>query len=264
MPVTWKTSKRPFMPNPKTYSQAAPEDDSEYDFSEYNNDQRLHYFDRVFEGTITIVEKNMTQLNMLLTKVARWMFGGWKTLEFDDMPGTIWTAKIENFDQISFELGRVGIATVYFRVKPFSKWFLNSDSGGVPLDSNVFLDSNVKLDLDFNPTYSFESGNQTFEIENLGDWFTYPTILITGAFTELSIGINSKLYTYTGSIDIGDTLIIDCQNQMATKNGQNAMTGISGDRFELSPGINELSINSNGIGQATVTFDFKFINMAVI
>lgn len=264
IPVTWKTSKRPIMPTPKTYSQAAPEADSEYDFSEFNEDERLHYFDRVFEGTITAVGRNMTTLNILLTKVARWMFGGWKTLEFDDMPGTIWTAKIENPDQISFELGKVGIATVYFRVKPFSKWFLNSMSGGIPLDSNVLIDSDIPIDLELNTVFTFVAGNQTFIVDNMGDWYTSPVISITGTFTQLTIGVGTKLYTYTGDIQAGDTLNIDCKNQMVTKNNLNAMLNISGDHFEFSPGTNILSINSNGPGRASVLFDYNFINMAVI
>ncbi len=264
IPVTWKTSKRPIMPTPKTYSQAAPEDDSEYDFSEYNMDQRLHYYDRVFEGTITAVSRNMTELNLLLTKVARWLFGSWKTLEFDDMPGTIWTAKIENPDQISYEFGKIGTATVYFRVKPFSRWFLNSSSGGVPIDSKVLINSEINLDLDFNPTYEFTAGSQLFTVDNLGDWYSAPSITITGVFTQLSIGIGSKFYIYSGNIQEGDTLVIDCKDHMATINGLNAMSSISGDRFEFEPGTNTLFITSDGTGQATVTFDYNFINMAVI
>ncbi len=264
IPVTWKTNKRAIVPTPKTYSQAAPESDSEYDFSEFNDDGRQHYFDRTFEGTITLVARDMTKLNILQTKLARWLFGGWKTLEFDDMPGTLWTVKVENPEQVNYELGMVGSAVVFFRVKPFAKWFLNSLSGGVPIDSKVLLESDIPIDLVLDDTINFTAGNHTYEVNNLGDCPTKPVITITGAFTTLTIGIGSNTYTYTGNIQQGDTLVVDCVEQMVKKNGVNVMPNVSGYHFELSPGINALKINTNGTGQAKVLFDYKFIYMAVI
>lgn len=264
IPATWKTTSRPIMPSPKIYRQDAPEQDSDYDFSNYNEDKILHYQDRVFEGTLTIVSSSIIQRNIALSKLAKWLFGSWKTLEFDDMPGTLWTARVENQEQISYELGRVGIATVYFRVKPFSNWFLNSCSGGIPLDSNVLLDSSIPLGLDLTSTYNFVSGNQTFTIDNFGDWYTEPIITVTGTFSQITIGIDEKVYTYEDSIQSGDTLVINCKNNIITKNGINTMTYASGDRFIFAPGENELIVNSDGTGTIQVLFDYKFINMAVI
>jgi phage-related protein len=253
------------MPEAKTSYESLPDSDSDYDFSEFNEDGRLHYNDRVFEGTISVVGKNMTEIHNLLTKVARWLFGGWKTLEFDDMPGTVWTAKVENTEVIGYELSRIGTASVYFRVKPFSKWFLDSAAGGVPLDTDkIDIDSGIPIDLDLNPTYPFAQGSQSITINNLGDWYTNPILTVTGNFTQLTFAVGDKQYTYSGSIQTGDTLIIDCEKPMATKNGLNIMPLLSGTGLEFSPGSNELSITSDGTGQVTVTFDFKFINGAVI
>lgn len=264
IPVTWKTNKRSIMPTPKTYSQGAPDVDSEYDFSEFNDDNRQHYFDRIFEGTLTVVARDMTKLNILQTKLARWLFGGWKTLEFDDMPGTLWTAKVENPEQVSYELGKVGSASVFFRAKPFSKWFVNSMSGGIPIDSNVLIDSDIPIDLELDSTINFTAGNHIYEVNNLGDCPSKPVITITGTFTTLTIGISSNTYTYTGNIQSGDTLVVDCVDQMVKKNGINVMPNVSGYRFELSPGLNDLTINTNGSGLAKVLFDFNFVYMAVI
>jgi phage-related protein len=252
------------MPAVKTYTQDAPESDSDYDFSEYNDSGRLHYYDRVFEGTLTAVGGNMTQLHMTMTKLAQWLFGGWKTLEFDDMPGTLWTAKVENPDQVSFDLGRIGTASIYFRVKPFSKWFLNSMSGGIPLDSKILLQTGIPLDLNLSNVFNFVAGNQTFTLSNLGDYYTQPKITVTGSFSQFTIGIGAKTYTYSASATTGDVLVIDCQTQIITKNGVNAMKNVTGNPFELAPGENVITINSNGTGQASVLFDYNFINMAVI
>lgn len=265
IPATWKTNKRAIVPTPKVYSQGAPEMDSEYDFSEFNDDGRQHYYDRIFEGTITLVARDMTKLNILQTKLARWMFGGWKTLEFDDMPGTLWTAKVENPEQVNYELGMLGSAVVFFRVKPFSKWFLNSMSGGIPLESKIPLDSDTPIDLELDTTINFTQGNHTYTVKNLGDCPAKPIITITNAaFSTLTIGIGSNTYTYTGNMQPADTLVIDCEKQMVMKNGVNAMPSVSGYRFELAPGVNDLIINTNGFGQAQVLFDYKFIYMAVI
>lgn len=252
------------MPTAKTYSQETPESDSEYDFSEYNADGRLHYYDRVFEGTLSVVGRNMSQVHILMTKLARWLFGGWKTLEFDDMPGTIWTVKIENPDQVSFELNQIGTATVYFRAKPFSKWFLNSMSGGIPLNSKVLFDTDIPLDINLNNTFDFTAGNQTFTINNVGDWYTRPKITVTGSFSQITIKLGLKGYTYSALVIPGDSLVFDCQNQMVTKNGLNVMKNVIGEPFEFSPGANILTINANGTGKVLVLFDYNFINMAVI
>ena len=253
------------MPEPKTYYESLPDTDSDFDFSEFNEDGRQHYNDRVFEGTLSVVGRDMQEIHILLTKIGRWLFGGSKTLEFDDMPGTVWTAKVENTEQVSYELARIGTASVYFRVKPFSKWFLDSAAGGVPLDTDkIDIDSEIPIDLDLNPTYTFTQGSQSVIVNNLGDWYTTPVLTITGSFTKLTIASGTKQYTYTGSIQTGDTLIIDCEKPMATKNGQNVMPFLSGNGLVFAPGSNELTITSDGTGQVTVTFDFKFINVAVI
>ncbi|EPR12360.1 phage distal tail protein [Ruminiclostridium papyrosolvens] len=265
IPVVWKTTQRPFMPEAKTYYESLSDSDSDFDFSEFNEDGRQHYNDRVFEGTISVVGRNMSEIHLLLTKVARWLFGGWKTLEFDDMPGTVWTAKVENTNQINYELSRIGVASVYFRVKPFSKWFLDSAAGGVPLDTDkIDIESDIPIDLDLNPTYTFSQGSQQITINNFGDWYTTPILSITGTFTKLTLASGTKQFVYNGTIQTGDILIIDCEKTLATKNGQNVMPLLSGTGLEFVPGNNELTITSDGTGEVTVTFDFKFLNGAVI
>jgi phage-related protein len=264
IPITWKTNKRPFMPEPKTYYQTTSTRDSDYDFSEFNEDNRLHYNDRIFEGTISVKAKNMSEVHVLLTKVAKWLFGGWKDLEFDDMSGTIWTAKVENVENVSYELSKVGVATVYFRVKPFSRWFINSSIGGIPLSYKIPLSSKLPINLSFNPEINFINGTQQFTIKNYGDWYTSPVITVTGDFTQLTVSVDNKYYSFNGNIQEGDVLVLDCDKKMALKNGLNAMPYVSGNGFNFASGSNILTVISNGIGKLKIGFDFKFINMAVI
>lgn len=262
IPVIWKSISRPFLPLPKIYTDAAPEADGEYDFSEFNEDGRLHYNDRVFEGIITTAARHMTELQVILTKVARWLVGGWGSLIFDDMPDTIWMAKIENVSQIGYELGKVGSAAVYFRVKPFSNWYYNSNSGAIELDSPVSLYNGLPLDFENNNTFNF-TNNTVLNINNLGDWYTKPVIEVTGSFGYIEIRAK-KTIRYNGGCQSGQIIKIDCLKSIIEKDGVNDSINSIGDFFELDPGDNSLTILSDGNGQITFNFEYQFINGAVI
>ena len=262
IPAIWKSISRPFLPSPKIYTDSAPEADSEYDFSEFNEDGRLHYHDRVFEGIITVTAKHMTELQVILTKVARWLVGGWGQLVFDDMPDTMWTAKIENVSQVGYELRKIGSATVYFRVKPFSNWHYNSNSGEVELDSPVSLYNSLPLDFENNNTFDF-TNNTVLSINNLGDWYTKPVIEITGTFGYIEIRAK-KTIRYNGGCQLGKVIKIDCLKSIIEKDGVNNSINSTGDFFELDPGVNNLTIISDGNGQIKFNFEYQFINGAVI
>jgi len=258
IPAVWRTIKRPILPTAKTYTVSLPEADSEYDFSEFNEDGRLHYNDRVIEGTLTVVSNGMYGLQKALTRLAKWLIGGWGELEFDDMPGAVWIAKIENVEQVQYELGKAGIATVYFRTKPFSKLILDDESGGILLNSSIPIEADLPLDLNINQYYSFENGT-TIEYENFGDWYTKPIFTITGTYGYIELQCNGKTFRYTGGSTSGQTVIIDCSKFITTKNNINDSINTIGDYFEFTPGINEIRITTNGTGQISIKSDFNFI-----
>lgn len=246
------------MPTPKTYTVSLPEADSEYDFSEYNEDGRLHYNDRVIEGTLTVVANGMYGLQKALTRLAKWLIGGWGELEFDDMPGTVWTARIENVEQVQYELGKAGIATVYFRTKPFSKLVLDNESGGILLNSNIPIEADLPLDININQSYSFSNGT-VLEYENFGDWYTKPVFTIIGTYGYIELQCNGKIFRYNGGSSSGQTVVIDCEKYITTKNGTNDSINTIGDYFEFVPGTNKITILTDGTGEITIRTDFNYI-----
>lgn len=258
IPAVWKTIRRPILPTPKTYSVSLPEVDSEYDFSEFNEDGRLHYNDRVIEGTLTVVATGMYSLQKALTKLAKWLIGGWGELEFDDMPGTVWTARIENVEQVQYELGKAGIATVYFRTKPFSKLTLDSETGGILLNSSTPIEANLPLELNINQSYNFSNGT-ILKYENYGDWYTKPIFTLAGTYSYVEFQCNGKTFRYNGGSTSGQTVVIDCIKFITTKNGVNDSVKTVGNYFEFVPGLNEIKILTNGTGQVSIKSDFNFI-----
>ena len=255
--AVWKSENRPFLPTAKIHTESLPEVDGSYDFSEVNQDGRIHHEDRVFQGTISVKTKNMEELQDKLTEVARWLVGGYGELEFDDMPGTIWKAKVENPEQVMYELGKIGKATVYFRVHPYSEWVVDSTVTGIPIDFPIPLDSEYPLDFAGN-IYSYAFGAETdIEVNNLGDWYTKPLVIVTGTYGYIELQIGDKSIRYFGGSVTNDIVVIDCKKFVIAKNTNDDTVNSIGDFFELKPGINEIRIISDGSGK--VAFDFKFI-----
>lgn len=256
--AVWKTGKMQIIPTPKTSAIEVPEADSQYDYSEVNEDSRLHYQDRIFDGTLTVKGKGMHNLSIALNKLAIWLMGGWGELEIDYLPGIIWTAKIENLEGVQADLNRIGSTHIYFRVKPFGKLCFNSQSGGIPLNSNIPIESSLRIDDDLKNIFNFVNSS-SLQVYNYGNWHTKPIISIIGTFSSIQITCNGKIITYTASCSTSDLIIIDCAKLTATKNSVPDDIHLYGDCFEFKPGVNNVSITSNGTGKIGFLFDYYFI-----
>ena len=78
--------------------------------------------------------------------------------------------------------------------------------------------------------------------------YIYPTIVISATTTNPTIEnttTNTSL-TYTGSIQSGQSLVIDCGRQYATLNGVNVTGNLSGDWLTLKPGTNSVTYSTTG------------------
>lgn len=261
--AVWKSNNISLVPDAKSFYEDCPEIDGEFDFSAANIDGHPHYHDRIFEGVLQMKERNLQYLQYGLSKLARWLMGGWGELIFDHMPQVVWWAKIENVDALRYEIGKIGRATVFFRAKPFSDWIYNSQSGSIVLDDPIYLDSDIALDHEFNDTYNFAS-NEEVSVMNFGDWYTKPVIEITGDFSWMQINCGNRYIRYSGGCGVGDTIKIDCKTCMVTKNESNDSINSTGDFVEFAHGANPVTITSNGSGQAKFIFNYKFIYGAVV
>lgn len=75
-----------------------------------------------------------------------------------------------------------------------------------------------------------------------------PTIVISAVTTNPIIEntTTSTKLTYTGSIQTGQSLVIDCNNQFATLNGVNVTSNLSGNWISLAPGSNSITYSATG------------------
>lgn len=258
----WKTESRPFLPIVKTVTENLTECDGDYDFSNVNIDSRQHYENRAFSGMLTVKADNLKELHLKFSKIANWLEGGYGDLIFDDMPETVWSAKIENVEQVTYELRRLGKIRLVFTVKPFSR-FLYRSTEPVILDSNIILDTALALD---GETYRFEvSGDSGICVRNYGDWYTAPIVTVSGEFSYLEIkAFDEKKIRYFGGCGSDDTIGFDFSKNQIMKNGVLDNLNSLGHYWDFVPGANQLEILTDGIADLTFFMEFYFKYGAVI
>jgi len=172
--VLWQTQSRPILPAPKLFLESAPSVDGSFDLSTFNPDGRMHYEDRLHEGIITIIGADLPGMQSKLSKVAQWLQGDYCDLVYDDMPNTVWAARVENVSIAMYELQKVGKATVVFRTRPFStkrQVWLNDD---IELD-----DESIYLGDKFAPITMLEGAYGYYEsIDNDGHFYSRPSFML--------------------------------------------------------------------------------------
>lgn len=133
--------------------------------------------------------------------------------------------------------------------------YLSINAGDIILDSDILLNSNIRLD----DAYSFiTSGSGSFEVHNFGGLDIFPIIEVVGSFTTLSIAANGKTFGYTEAI-AGQTLTIDGRPRLGktVKIGSvNKLSKMTGDFIELLRGINVITVSGTGLNCA-INFVFK-------
>lgn len=73
---------------------------------------------------------------------------------------------------------------------------------------------------------------------NAGNYETYPTIEIAGPITNPSVTVNGINLAYTGTVDAGDTLVIDCEDQTVYIGSTNVIENFAGDFPSFQVGNN--------------------------
>lgn len=258
----WKTESRPFLPIAKTVTENLTECDGVYDFSSANIDNRLHYENRTFGGVLTVRAENLRELHCKFTKIANWLEGDYGDLIFDDMPETVWSAKVENVEQVTYEIQRLGKIRLVFTVKPFSR-FLYRSTEPIILDSNIILDTALALD---GETYTFDvAGDTSVSIKNYGDWYTTPVVTVSGEFSYLEIkAFDEKKIRYYGGCTSGDIVVFDFTKNQIMKNGALDNLNSLGNYWDFAPGANQIEILTDGTANLEFFMEFYFKYGAVI
>ena len=259
--MIWKSESRPFIPIAKKITESLPEMDGEYDFSDVNLDNRLHYENRIFSGIISVKSDSIMALQNQFSKIANWIMCGYAPLIFDDMPTTVWTAKIENVDQVLYALQKIGKANLTFTVKPFSKFLYDSDY-------EIILDSEVMIGSDFligGLTYDFTAnGNTNITVKNYGDWYTKPIVTVTGTYGYVEIKADdTKHIRYFGGSS-GNTVIFDFEKNQVSKNGAFDNIHSLGSYWDFPAGDNAIQILTNGTANLHFYMMYNFKYGAVI
>ena len=117
----YRTTNRPLTPSVKEVSVTPSFCDGTIDFSDYNEAGRVYYNDRIFEGVLQIKGSDIFDLNDKVHNAAIWLMGKGR-LEFDDMPGRYWDARIiQGIDYTPQILGHYAELNVAFRCAPFAE-----------------------------------------------------------------------------------------------------------------------------------------------
>lgn len=250
----WRSTGRPLVPDLKGAYESLPGRDGSYDFSAISG--RPHYEDRAISGELTVSGKDMPELQKKLSAVAAWLMHGWSKLIFDDMPDTVWHAKLEKLEPPTYSFGKSGTLGIYFRASPFSSTRWRTADITLGDDISVCSAAPLKISAD----YAFNiSGSEQISINNRGTWYTAPLLTVTGEFSKLILTNNGSTVTYSGDISQGESLVIDFDMQTAFKDGLPANNSLYGICWELKPGDNAISVNV--AGNARLQFDMDFKNI---
>lgn len=240
--------ERPYLAPPKTdFNEDVPYMDGSIDFSQTGG--RVFYKDKILEVDFDLKQSNARERNKAIERFATWLAGGAGELILDDMPLVKWQAYPVNTGDILVQLNRLGKCTVEFRCKPFND-FIYSTGEGIPLDSNLTLDSDIPIG--WGSEFELENGVNNLIVPNDGSAHVRPIIEVTGNFSEIKIAMNDKALSYSSSFT---QIEIDCE-AFSVFNGDEDVTDCSeGEFFELAPGDNEITVIAAGSG--SILFDFN-------
>lgn len=233
----------PILPIAKTYTMAALDNDNDYDFSNYNNDNRPHYEERVMELEIYINGSNYNDLQNNLQTVAKFLFDSvndYVDLTFSNNPNIVWKAKLQNFANATTLLYKIQRSTLIFKCKAFPIGVMETLTQSITASQNITI--NIKGDMPVRPLMTFEGTSDLLRIKKNDD------------YVEVS-GIQNA------------TVIFDFENRTIIKRTiieQNVVDEYitenwNGNFYELAAGDNDLYIETNGNGTLKIEYNPKYL-----
>lgn len=239
---------RPYLAPPKTnFNEDVPYMDGSLDFSQTGG--RVFYQDKILEVDFDLKQSDARERNRAIERFAAWLAGGEGELILDDMPLVKWLAYPINTGDIRVQLSRLGKCTVEFRCKPFNT-FLYSTGEGVPLDSDIELDSDIPIG--WGAEFDIVNGKNKITVTNDGSAPVRPVIEVSGSFRSITITCGGKSLSYNFSFT---EIEIDCAAFGVFEGETDVTDNSEGEFFELNTGDNEITVTASGSG--TVIFDFN-------
>ena len=243
--VVVRTKKRPPIAPIKQLDEEIAMHDGNADFSEAGG--RLYYQDKVLELEFGFISRNTRELNKNISDFISWLAGGYGELIFDDMPFTIWQAKPVDLGDVELSAYKNGRVTVQFRCRPFNSWIFTSE--GIPLDSDVLLDSDLPLGFGDENEIDFSIGSQTHILDYYGTAPIRPIIEVTSD-GGVTLSVNNTVMAIS---EINGTASIDCSKGTV----ENAK--VSGGFIELLSGENDIQIVAMAAGSLKFVYIHNFL-----
>ncbi len=235
--VTVRTKSRPIRPAEKSFTIDLPARDGVYNFSAANPWGREMYDGRVFIVTVNVFADNLFEMQNKLSKISLWLEGS-GDLIFDDMPLTVWHARVS--DEIIYmpeNNGKNAVLEVSFTAEPFGFCIFDTDGPllGVEL---IKLDDEIPIGIDEVLTFTVTKTG-TLHVLNFGDRNVCPVISITGNPSNISLSLGDKTLSFFSDGNV----TADFEKQDVTNDS--GRIEVEGEFFELLPGDNEISVTSS-------------------
>lgn len=230
--VCMKSKNRPILPQPKIVTEEALGRDGLYDFSTANPRGRILYKNREISVDCSFIADSYTDLRQKVRAIALWLSSGEGDLIFDDEPGYVYKATVNNRLDLTQQFKR-GFFTIVFNCRPFAY----VDRGRAPTVFPV-------------------TGNYNSCMMPNEGTYVRPFIRVTGSFNHFKIETHYQALSFNAPGE--GTLEIDCEKMTAVYNTANALSLISGSFIEFMPGNNEFYISGDNLS-ASVLINFKYL-----
>ena len=242
----------PISPPKKTeFEEGIPYRDGSIDFSETGG--RVFYKDKTMQVTCYLINSNTVKRNKQIERFVSWINGGKGELILDDMPFVKWIATPIEVEDMTIMLQRAGKTTVAFRCEPFNQFIY--DTNGIPLGTDIALDTDVAIGWPLNHYTDITSGTNTFTIENEGSAAVRPVFELNGKFKSITIKVGGNELKYEHD---ATSITVDCNLFSCFENGVNTTNYSDGDFTELSPGENKITVEADGEGTMQIVYNPLF------
>lgn len=246
--ITVMTKSRSLIPEVKQYSYSALAADGSYDFTETNCRHRAAFANRSFQVVMQVCAENIIRLQERVNGICSWLIGTGELI-FDDIPSSVWTARVAN--SIGFapeKCGSKAVLNVVFEAEPFAKAQFDTVTGP-RLSDALCIDSNLALELESDFVFEAKKGSKSysFDILNIGTWYAAPKIIVKSDFSNITVigaECSGKKLEIAGGFT--DEIIIDSEKCVVSDGDGNSLVKYtSGEFFELAPGINTLTVTAD-------------------
>lgn len=219
--------------------------------------------DRIIKVMFSVINPSLYDMRVSNRKIAAWLNSKDRVrIILDDESDKFYFGKVDGV--VDFEqFVASGTLTVSFRCQPFASMVISTatdstwDDADFPwtIDVPWMMGTAYKFLTTIPASFTFEHPG-TQDVSQSSPQGSKFDLIISGAWTTLSLILNGKTIGYAGAGT--GTLIIDSVNMETTLDGVNKLDLITGDIdsfLSIEPGTNTIQVTGTGL-DITATLDF--------